>query len=1059
LGLENQQDADNLVKMMNHVRNTIQTQYPSCGEIPPLTSSCKVGVSDDKSGNSNNSTQPQVNLVYTGYESNAEKFRDEYIKTFGSTKEFNAYASGENAKRVGIAMAKVMSEQLSHIQNLTNNDDPNSLLLEFNQKTKEIDRLKENYNQEFKSYSFNVGIDISNSMTNKDYGNALFQLGGFLNASIEKKKADEELARKKAEMAQSKNSQMQDIYFKTLTYITDLHKKVIKDAAYSEPELLENYHFKVGENLMCQWNFMYQNYSLENTNWLKHNCPNVPNINKQSITSAQKNDVYYSSIASRKFEKFNYKIQGTYDFLDAAIMYASKAIELNPKAKYFVQLADYHHAKGNDILSLGNYLIAESYDKKVLTDLHHSKVKTLKIKIEFEIENIIKQKKFEKIDQLLLLGLDQVILVNNKNLLDYAIINDESELVQIIFNQLKKNTPEKEIDIKYKKTTMLASASNAKKTLNNLYDNGVALDFKLNNRTPIDIAFETYSVDAYNFLIEKYNGSINYKKKHDNKGIRVMQSSDKDIDNAVTLLNNFNDENDLISTISKMIDLLPKKTHYASILGKSNKALNIIHSNNIFKTKLEKDFHDQIIIFPGDNSLAYLYIENNLLKYQHLPTLEEINSKIQSNNIAETKRPTNPLNDAKQIKNAFEEFIPRLKKHKNKFITQEQNNKIISNYETHLNLIQSSIDLFPDENSIRVIDAYVFNIFSESNMYKSYNWGPSIGLDQYFDQFDFLKSNNRELFYMYFENIYRTKEPIDIVQKVKFVHEATQKVKKEGFLIGLNLHDNDYLKTLFLGNVIYFPLDNIHKSSINPQNIKDINGDYSFHAIRFMGKLDEVSLNMLKNKNSMKYRQFEQSYFDDFNYSSTDNLLTIAVKANNKLFFEALDKKYNWTSTNPELLNVLLKQNRLFTSSHYNLNDRINGKSIILNWLDYNGFRVSHEENLLKLDETLEARLLDQLEAIYSQQKFDLNNMMDNGGTFLHWLFENDQCKQAVDGTLVFLGLRQPNWLKTTKFTSKNIDLSKKNVNGETAYTLMTKTQFWSTLNKYEQKYYKSLLK
>lgn len=77
LGLENQQDADNLVKMMNHVRNTIQTQYPSCGEIPPLTSSCKVGVSAGGSGGSNNRPlppDPNKNVV----------LNDEYMNLIGN---------------------------------------------------------------------------------------------------------------------------------------------------------------------------------------------------------------------------------------------------------------------------------------------------------------------------------------------------------------------------------------------------------------------------------------------------------------------------------------------------------------------------------------------------------------------------------------------------------------------------------------------------------------------------------------------------------------------------------------------------------------------------------------------------------------------------------------------------------------------------------------------------------------------------------------------------------------------------------------------------------------
>jgi hypothetical protein len=522
-GVQTQEEAETLYRQMLDAYNSYKTYYPNSKIVlnkPSGPEICSKMVMD-ANGNPVITTQPQVNLVYTGYESNAEKFRDEYIKTFSTNNEFNAYASGMNVKRVGEALAKDLSNNLKQIQGLVNTTDPLVLLQDFNQKITQIESLEANFNEQYNSYSFQTGQQLGNSISNKDYESAMFQGLGLLNASLERKEAQKQMEAQKQALYEERRSQMSKIYWKAVDYNNAMKQNYIKRAAFSEKLDDEKFNLAFVENLDCHNASMKNNFSVSNTAWLENKCaiPRKTDV-LNTFPKGTSKDVYYLNLAEHKFKQFE-KL-GHVEFQEAAIHFTAQAITIKPTAERFVTLAKYY--KGySDIYELSNYLTAQSYNKNILNNEQLERVEWLKLAVEQQVKNAIFNSDQDFINAFLQVGFDDLFKINDLDILDYSIKYDQYNLLPTLINAKNKKLDAKSQSQLLQRSILLCITYDSHNSLQSLIDAGVSLDFKLKNKAPIDLIFETQALRCLTTYLRHSN---TYEEvSHFYKGLSIVKKN------------------------------------------------------------------------------------------------------------------------------------------------------------------------------------------------------------------------------------------------------------------------------------------------------------------------------------------------------------------------------------------------------------------------------------------------------------------------------------------------------------------------------------------------------
>jgi hypothetical protein len=454
---------------------------------------------DGNTSNNNNVNQPQVSLVYTGYESNAEKFRDEYIKTFSTNNEFNAYASGMNVKRIGEALAKDISNNLKQIQGLVNTTDPLVLLQDFNQKITQIESLEANFNQQYNSYSFQTGQQLGNSIGNKDYESAIFQGLGLLNASLERREAQKQMEAQKEALYEERRSQMSKIYWKAVDYNNTIKQNYIKRAAFSEKLEDEKFNLAFVENLECHNASMKNNFSVSNTAWLENKClfpkkSDVLNI----FSSGTSKDVFYLNLAAHKYKQFE-KL-GYIEFQEAAIHYTAQAITIKPTAERFATLAMYYRGF-SDIYELSNYLTAQSYNKNALNNEQLERVEWLKLAVEEQLYFAVLFSDVDFINIFIQTGFDKIFSVKGKDIIDFSIEMDRAELVIKLLNNKFTSMSDAKRELELKRIVALSIAYDSHLTLQELYESGSDLTFKINGLTIVELIQKVNALRCFSIYL------------------------------------------------------------------------------------------------------------------------------------------------------------------------------------------------------------------------------------------------------------------------------------------------------------------------------------------------------------------------------------------------------------------------------------------------------------------------------------------------------------------------------------------------------------------------------
>lgn len=945
-GLSNQEDADNLVKIMNNIRTTIKNQYPSCGEIPPLVNSCKVvsgGSNSNGNSSGNNVNQPQVDLIYTGHESNSEKFRDEYIKSFSSASEFNAYASGMNVKRVGEAMAKDLSKNLKQIQGLVNTTDPVLLLNDFNQKITQIENLEANFNEQYNSYSFQTGQQLGNSIGNKDYESALFQGLGLLNAHLEKQEALRELERQKEALYRDRLTQMSKIYWKAVDYNNSLKEEYFKKAAYSNSLEEETYYLKYVENLDCHLRSMKSNFSVNNTYWLSNNCPTPSKYFGSDIKTDLNNHGFMSETAKRKFDLF--LETNNEHFRTAAIHFGGVAASLKPSRLYFLQLAKYYKDL-SAVSSLSNFIFAKSYDMSGLSQEDQQMMDLLIPKVEFQIKNALKEENMIFLDQFLKLGLDKVITINEMNILTYVISIDSPVNALRILDHVVKNLNPNQRKLTYQTAIQLAVSYDSEKVVKLLHEEGVSIDFILKGKHPIEIAEKSLSPNCYTFLMSVNKKKDIYKKTFKNSPINLVVLAGTEPMRAAAEIDKF-DKKKVAEVIFKLVNDLTIVPEYFTALGNSVVYKAYFDQVPEVKERVVKYFLDELYSSKSRNN-AHQFINSGVLAFDHCPLISELDQLKETH---ENQIVSKPLTIQEELKLIIDAIVKSRTLIEN-FPATEEGYTIEMRNET-LRMQDESIKKYQDwlkkkslsNEEIEEIDLMIFSTIG-SDRSNTYSNSLKKG---YYDYYMFKYGNT----------VISTKEKIDVI-----IEGIEKDMKQPHYMATVREAQKTTLENM--------------KSWRSSKRLDDwvvrlVNTSYPHYALKMGKPLDALSIGFLIGG--------YESIQHERQFSNTDNLAFVAHQKNNIRLFKALDERYDLlTVTNgdgePLLVSILstgsmCNMNKYWEVSQpfFQLETEIN--SILNNPYLSNDEKATMKEEIVNTHEDYKNRTL-----LYSKD-FDLNTQFE----------------------------------------------------------------------------------
>lgn len=565
--------------------------------------------------------KPAPALIYTGRESDLDKLKDQYIETFSESGSYNAYVAGENIKRLGVSMAKDFSDNLKSIGQLIETTDPEALQKDYMEKMKNIENLEAEFNAESNSYFFQSGQDLGNSILNEDYESAMFQAGGLLNAHLERKEAEKELAKQKAELKAAKRKQMRALYNKAKDFNNQKRKEFLLLAANSEGIAKEQFYLQMVENIDCYQETMWQGYLYDKPNWMDNKCP-MPKLgssskNENKFTS---DDARLSKIAEHKYEVFLKTSHS--DFRKAAISFASSACSKNPSAKYFDQIAKYY-ASYSAVLELTNYLAAEQIDESYYSIEGKDKIDSLKHLVELEVTQALEANNVKYIQAFINTGLDKVINIKEQSLFHYTLSIDQPNALQTILNTEIEGKNEKEILNTMQSSIILCAASNSKRCLDKFAELGISLDFVYKNEHPIEVAEKTLSEDAFISILKNSEKGSFYKEKYKDSPIHILLTSYDSPTRASKMLEAIFDTDDFSRVVDRMINQLEHKEQYFETLGSSEKVSNYTRNNSEASIKILSKLRKSIFL-PNYKSKSHLFFKHNLVSFQDIPTLKDL---------------------------------------------------------------------------------------------------------------------------------------------------------------------------------------------------------------------------------------------------------------------------------------------------------------------------------------------------------------------------------------------------------------------------------------------------
>ncbi|WP_338376168.1 hypothetical protein [uncultured Flavobacterium sp.] len=567
------------------------------------------------------------------FSQNTSELKDQYIRTF-SPDLYSSYKMAENVKQEGLSLANGLYQNMQNIEGLTASMNPNDILTDFNSKIKQLNSIESNYKENSFTSDFNTGISIGNSINAGDNEGAIFKGLGLLSANSERKKAERELAARKAALKKEKHNRMSQVYWDAKEKTESAKQNYIKAAAFSENVSDEEYNLAFASNLDCFMKSMKENFNSNNTYWLNNNCP-VPTKQITIENNFIAKDQLYKKLAVSKYKKYN---ELKYDaYYDAAITFAASVAKLKPNASNFYYLGTLYEEQSEEI-ALSNYLTAYAYDKSYFSKEKKEKIAALEKNVSEKVKTAIDNKDNSYLRDIIESAIFGTLKIENKSILLYAIKVDNSDAFQLILNTYLKDKNQNEKNALLKKTIMLCTVNNSDDCLNRIVSLGVSTDFTLNKKTPIDLAVLSKSEKAFQILIENANNKETYLNKYKDSEIVLKYLANNDPSEAAAYIESKStkvaDEK-----IYSLLKNLYNDREILNVIGENEFIKDRINTNDKLLALTKAQFYGYVLKGSDD---AAIFIENDIIKFKKMPTLLELVSieSIEQNNKKEQKTST-----------------------------------------------------------------------------------------------------------------------------------------------------------------------------------------------------------------------------------------------------------------------------------------------------------------------------------------------------------------------------------------------------------------------------------
>jgi hypothetical protein len=966
-GVPSEEYADNLVATMKSTHKSFDDFRGATPRLStqPLTS-CKI----TNTGNTNKQTQSASVAAYSAAPAN--NIQESLLNTF-DPQGYAYYKYSEGIAGQGKMITEGLTNQLNEYSNLIESSDPYELLNDFQSKMQNIENLEQNYIDQSFSFGQQRGAELGEQINSGDYLGAFTNAINTIGTMADMKKADQQLAAQKEALRKERIQKMSNVFWKAIEANDNMIQNYLKRAAYSESAQDEAYNLAFVENLKCYANSMDANWSSTSTSWLINKCPTPQKSEDASIQNLFiDEDLQKIKIAERKLKLFENTVNTV--FLDAAISFAAAAADINPSAKNFFFLGDLYKRKSM-MLAYASMLSAKEIDESFFDNDKNQLFQKIKIAAAEELAEAIRQDDTEYLKAFLAAKLDRTLEINNRSLLSETIRLDKPDAVQLILNEYVKDLNSKERNKKIQQTIMLCAVQNSPETIKRFVELGVSIDFEIEGYSPLKIAAEQNSTDAYAMLLRQGAQKSSGLNEENSTVELLVQAERIPIDVATQLDNSLSDKK-IAALTTKMVTDLQEKPTYIDVLTNSIKAKAYISTNIDLQNILKQRFTDEVLK-KGENSQAHKYISSGLISFKEIPTLKDLQT------------------DKKEIPNFHDQSVSKdfltnlkLNMHDKVLKTLESKKQYLSTfwfdklseYENKsfqsANELKFSNKLLTDEEQRILTSDIIIQGADQINYVK--DGKRIIGLE---DEEYYLLSN-------YIKANYAIKNNIPYSKKVNTIIQTNNQLSENILLQSLSPFI-EKLKGLNENEINIYNQTNL--SAIEVIERDGIDKIYLYCAILIKEPLDLSSLKYLT-----------KSLEDNPKYQSK-NIAFLAFENNNENLFKAIDEKFDLNKApsykGNDLFSLMLKKNiPIFTNDVYFTDDfkeNVNQTNInkILTHIFYSAVYPPLRENLivqnpddLKLNGRKKGIVesLDKISAVYDLKTFKSKS----GGSLLHYLVD-----------------------------------------------------------------------
>ncbi len=640
-GVPSQEYADNLVATMQSTHKSFDDFRGATPRLStqPLTSCDIIEGNSSQINNSvaSNYTVPPENLQ--------ETIMDQY-----DPQGYAYYSYNKGVTQQGKSLVEGITNQLNDYSELILSSNPNDILADFQSKIQNIEELEAQFVQNSFEYGSQRGAELAQQINSKDY------LGGFINAinTLETladiNEADKELAARKRALEDQKLSKFSAIQKEAYQANYNLIVEFYKRAAYSESEYDEKYNLEYVNHLLCfSWKIRNE-FSVDNTNWMVNDCSKPVQPEASIPNNLLSSEAKLKQVITRKLNLFEQT--GLKVFHKAAIAYAAKLSNANPTADNYFYLGELYELNSS-MLAYVALTTAKEIDSKYLDKEKTRYFDQIRKKAIDEINDALMNNDIDYIKAFFKAGLDRDIEIDGRSILHQAISLDNPDAVQVILNQYVSDLNQSEVLKKSEQVIMLSAAENSPKTIKRLSDLGVSTEFKIENKSPIDIAVESNSSEALSVLLKLSPKRASYESKYRLSIPFIVYTASINPELSLSYIDEINEPEKITSLTNQLLKRSLNDSRYFHTILESSKLKSEIQSNTYFESLTSQFLLSELKKTPSE-SKASLVIEHNLIKINTaFPTIVDL-LKMSGSQPSKQVEPLNLQEKIKYLKNEEE---------------------------------------------------------------------------------------------------------------------------------------------------------------------------------------------------------------------------------------------------------------------------------------------------------------------------------------------------------------------------------------------------------------------